>query len=116
VESSGAGTSIEPLLALERGDATGVLTMTALGVTTRVYFRAGEIVFADGGALGETLGRMLIRCGRLVEEHVAAIIRRMTDAVVDGQHVRFGEIVVENGFMTADELNHRARLSITPWK
>jgi tetratricopeptide (TPR) repeat protein len=104
VESSGAGTVIEPLLTLERGEATGVLEMTALGVTTRIYFRTGEIVFAEGGTLGETLGRMLIRCGRLGEEHVAAVIRRMTDAVVDGHHVRFGEIVVENGFMTADEL------------
>ncbi|GEM_PF-1579043 len=104
MESSGTGSVIEPLLALEKSGATGVLELTAHGVTTRVYFRAGEIVFADGGTLGETLGRVLIRSGRLTEEHVAAVIRRMTDALVDGQRVRFGEVLVEYGFMTADEL------------
>lgn len=105
VESSGTGTVIEPLLALERDDRTGVLQFSARGVATRVYVRAGEVVFADGGPLGETLGRMLIRIGRLTEEQVAAIIRRLTDAQVDHEHVRFGEIAVAYGFVTHDELD-----------
>jgi hypothetical protein len=95
---------VEPLLALEREDVTGILEFRAQGITTRIYARDGELVFADAGTLGETLGRMLIRCGRLTEEQVAAVIRRMTDALVDNEHVRFGEIVVEYGFLTFDEL------------
>lgn len=81
-----------------------MLEFRALGVATQIFCRAGEIVFATGGTLTETLGRMLIRCGRLTEDQVAAVIRRLTDTIVDGEEVRFGEILVEYGFMTGDEL------------
>lgn len=104
MESAGTGAVVEPLLTLEREDLTGVLEFVAQGVTTRIFVRAGEIAFADQGTIGETLGRTLLRCGRLGEEHVAGILRHMTDSLVAGRHVRFGEILVEYGFMTADEL------------
>lgn len=96
---------IEPLLGLERDDLSGVLHFSAQGVTTNIYARDGDIVYADAGTVGETLGRTLIRAGRMTEEQVAAVIRRMTDALIDNEHVRFGEVVVEYGFLTADELD-----------
>lgn len=104
VESAGKGSVVQPLLAVEREDVTGVLEFRALGIATQIYCRAGEIVFATGGTLTETLGRMLIRCGRLTEDQVAAVIRKLTDTIVDGEQVKFGEILVEYGFMTGDEL------------
>lgn len=104
METSGVSSVIDPLLAIEREDLTGVLEFVAHGITTTIHARSGEIVFADAGSIGETLGRMLIRAGRLTEEQVAAVIRRMTDALVDDEHVRFGEIVVEYGFLDAGEL------------
>lgn len=104
MDSSGKGSVIQPLLAVEREDVSGVLEFRAHGIATHIYCRAGEIVFASGGTLTETLGRMLIRAGRLTEDQVAAVIRKLTDSVVDGEQVRFGEILVEYGFMTGDEL------------
>ncbi|MCW5810472.1 MAG: hypothetical protein KIT84_05645 [Labilithrix sp.] len=104
MESAGKGSVVQPLLALEREDVTGVLEFRAHGVATQIYSRAGEIVFATGGTLTETLGRMLIRAGRLTEDQVAAAIRRLTDSTVDGEPVKLGAILVEYGFMTGDEL------------
>jgi tetratricopeptide (TPR) repeat protein len=105
VESAGTGAVVEPLLSLEREDLTGVLEFVAQGITTRIFVRAGEIIFADAGTVGETLGRMLIRSGRLTEEHVAAIIRHMTDSLIDGRYIRFGEVLIEHGFLTGGELD-----------
>lgn len=104
MESAGKGSVVPPLLAIEREDVTGVLEFRALGIATQLFCRAGEIVFATGGTLTETLGRMLIRSGRLTEDQVAAVIRRLTDTIVDGEQVRFGEILLEYGFMSNDEL------------
>lgn len=105
MDSSGSGTIVEPLLALEREDVSGVLEFRAHGVTTQIYARDGEITFAEGGAIEETLGRILVRAERLTEEQVVSILRRMTDALVDGRGIRFGEVLVEYGFLTSDELD-----------
>lgn len=105
MEDSGTGSVIDPLLRIERDGLSGILAFCAQGIRTNIYARAGEIVFADAGTVGETLGRTLIRAGRMTEEQVAAVIRRMTDALVDNEHVRFGEVVVDYGFLTAGELD-----------
>ena len=104
MENVGKGSVQTALLAIEREDVSGVLEFRALGIATTIYCRAGEIVFAAGGTLTETLGRMLIRSGRLTEDQVAAVIRRLTDTIVDGEVLKFGEVLVEYGFMTGDEL------------
>ena len=104
VDGSGSGTVIEPLLALEREDLTGALEFRANGVTTVVYVRAGEIGYASGGTIGETLGRLLVRSGRLEEDHGVSVIHHMIDRLVDRDEVRFGEVLVELGFLTAAEL------------
>lgn len=104
VDGSGSGTVIEPLLALEREDLTGALEFRANGVTTVIYVRAGEIGYASGGAIGETLGRLLVRSGRLEEDHGVSVIHHMIDRLVDRDEVRFGEVLVELGFLDAAEL------------
>ena len=104
VDGSGSGTVIEPLLALEREDLTGALEFRANGVTTVIYVRAGEIGYASGGAIGETLGRMLVRSGQLEEDHGVSVIHHMIDRLVDRDEVRFGEVLVELGFLTPAEL------------
>ena len=105
MESSGESSVIAPLLAIEREDLTGVLEFSALGVTTNIYARSGEIVFAEGGTIGETLGRMFIRAGRLTEEQVAAVLHRMTNGLADGRPLRFGDVLLEYGFLEEEELD-----------
>src|SRR5262249_3715715 len=49
VESSGSGAVWQPLLSVEREDLSGVLEFHAQGITTRIFARGGEIVFAEAG-------------------------------------------------------------------
>ena len=104
VDGSGSGTVIEPLLALEREDLTGALEFRAHGVVTVVFVRAGEVGYASGGTIGETLGRMLVRTGRLDEDHGISVVHHMIDQLVEREEARFGEILVDHGFLTANEL------------
>lgn len=105
VDGSGSGTVIEPLLALEREDLSGALEFRANGVVTVVFVRAGEIGYATGGTIGETLGRMLVRTGQLDEDHGISVVHHMIDQLVEREEARFGTILVEHGFLTADELD-----------
>lgn len=100
----GSGSIVELLLAIEREDESGVVEFRARDVITRIFARDGEIIHAEGGALSETLGRALMRTGRLGEEHIAHVIRRMIDQLVDGNYSRLGATLVEYGFMDANEL------------
>lgn len=104
MRNPGLGDASEPLLDIEREKLTGVLEIRSGDVTTRVYAKHGVVVFADAGTASEALGRVLVRSGLLTEEQYAAVIRRMTDGLIDNEHVRFGEIVVGYGFLTEPEL------------
>lgn len=104
MRNPGLGDAAEPLLDIERERLTGVLEIRTADVTTRVYAKDGVVVFADAGTAGEALGRVLVRSGLLTEEQYAAVIRRMTDGLIDNEHARFGEIVVGYGFLTEPEL------------
>jgi tetratricopeptide (TPR) repeat protein len=102
---SGTGRVIEPLLALEREDGTGLLDFRARGISTRIHVRAGEIVFVEGGAIGETLGRMLVRWGRLTERQSNAILHRLVEGIVENEHLLYGDVLVRYGFVTLAELD-----------
>jgi tetratricopeptide (TPR) repeat protein len=106
LSSSGRGDIVETLLALEREGATGALEFRAESVLTRIFLERGVPVFAEAGVLGETLGHVLVREQILTAQQFAAVVRKMTDAIIDDENVRFGEVVVELGILTREELDN----------
>ncbi len=91
---------------LSSGKQTGVLQIrgTADDVVTRIYFQRGRPVNAEGGSLRETLGRMLLRKGELTEDDYERVIDRMTDSVIHNEHQRMGEVLVELGILSSDDV------------
>src|SRR5580700_7767768 len=105
-ENSGRSDIVEALLSLERDKRTGALDFRAEGVLTRIFVDRGVPVFAEAGVLGETLGHVLVREQIMTDKQFAAVVRKMTDAIIDDENVRFGEVVVELGILTREELDN----------
>jgi DNA-binding response OmpR family regulator/tetratricopeptide (TPR) repeat protein len=95
------------LLQLSRTRETGVLEVRTGSIRMRVFVQAGAVVSAEGGSLRETLGRMLLRRGDLAEADYVRVIERMTERVMANEHQRMGEVLVELGLLSHDEV-HRA--------
>jgi CheY-like chemotaxis protein len=93
------------LVELNRGGKTGTLEVRADGVVTRVHFQNGLAIGAEGGSLRETLGRMLLRKKALSEEDYVHVIERMTEQVIDNEHLRMGEVLVEFGLLSSEEVH-----------
>jgi len=95
------------LLEIARARETGVLDVQSGTLRTRVFLREGAAVSAEGGTLRETLGRMLLRDRVLTESEYTRVIERMTERVFANEHQRMGEVLVELGLLTGEEV-HRA--------
>jgi CheY-like chemotaxis protein len=95
------------LLELAASRETGVLEVSAGDVRTRIFLQDGAPVSAEGGSLRETLGRMLLRGGALDEADYVRVIARMTEQVMANEHQRMGEVLVELGLLSSQEV-HRA--------
>ncbi len=74
------------------------------GARTFLYLLRGELVFAEEESIGESLGRMLVRQEKLTEQQYLTVLKRMTDALIDNEQLRFGEVAIELGFLTRDEV------------
>lgn len=94
----------ELLAAVAVQRASGVLDVQLDDVRTRLHLRDGAVVLAEGGSLRETLGRFLLRRGTLSEEDYARVIDRMTERVFGSEPLRMGEVLVELGLMSPDEV------------
>lgn len=94
---------------LWRERATGLLAIQG-EVHTAVYFRAGTPIFAELGALSDTLGRILVRQGKLSEDEFSLAIQRMTDSLVENEQIRLGEVLIEMGLLTGEEIHEALRL------
>jgi CheY-like chemotaxis protein/tetratricopeptide (TPR) repeat protein len=94
----------EILVALRARGDSGVLEVRGGGVCTRILLRAGVPVFAEGGALRETLGRMLLRRGALTEAEYVRVIERMTERLIENEATRMGEVLVELGLLTPQDV------------
>jgi len=95
------------LLQLARDRETGVLEVSAEAIRTRISLRAGIPVSVEGGSLRETLGRMLLRRGALEESDYVRVIERMTEKLMANEQQRLGEVLVELGLLSGQEV-HRA--------
>jgi tetratricopeptide (TPR) repeat protein len=94
------------LLQLARERETGVLEVKTGSVRMRIFVQGGALVSAEGGSLRETLGRMLLRRGALDEADYVRVIERMTEQVMANEHQRMGEVLVELGLLSHDEVHH----------
>jgi hypothetical protein len=95
------------LLAAQAGRASGVLDVDAEGVHTYLSFSDGALVFAEQGSLGDSLGRVLVREGRLTQDQFALAIGRMTRKLIDdSEEIRFGEAVLELGFLSIEDITN----------
>jgi tetratricopeptide (TPR) repeat protein len=93
------------LLQLAGARETGVLEVSADTVRTRIFLRDGAPVSAEGGSLRETLGRMLLRRGALAEADYVRVIERMTEKVMANEHQRMGEVLVQLGLLSGQEVH-----------
>jgi tetratricopeptide (TPR) repeat protein len=106
---------VRSLLTLRKERRSGVLSVTTEGVRTFIYLDQGTPVFAEEGTNGETLGRLLVRQGRLTQAQYVEVIGKMTDAFVINEQLRFGEVCVELGYLTEAQVG-KALADQVRWK
>jgi CheY-like chemotaxis protein len=94
----------EILIDLGERAETGILDIRAEGVCTSIHLHRGNPVFAEGGSLHDTLGRLLLRRGEIGESEYVQVIERMTERLVDNEPLRMGEALVELGILTPNEV------------
>lgn len=97
---------IHDLLTLQRGRATGALTVVADDVSTVVYFREGRAVFAEEGTLNDTLGRLLVAEGAITQEQYANAVDLMQEYLAINHSVRMGEVLVSLGYLTVEDIQN----------
>jgi tetratricopeptide (TPR) repeat protein len=94
----------ELLVGMHALGETGVLELRADDIATRILLREGQPVFAEGGTLRETLGRLLLRRGALSESDYIRVIERMTERLIENEATRMGEVLVELGLLSTQEV------------
>jgi hypothetical protein len=95
---------VRSLLKLEGQRLTGALAVHAEGVTTVLHFAAGRLVFAEGGTLDETLGRMLVDDGVLSSDGYARAIEVMNERLAAEEQMRLGDVLVALGLVSEADL------------
>jgi tetratricopeptide (TPR) repeat protein len=96
---------LKTLLELSRSRKSGVIDAAVAGARVRLFMEDGDIVFADEGTVGETLGRILVREKVLSEEQYGAAIEWMADLRARGKNAKLGEVFVELGMLTQQQVH-----------
>jgi len=113
--ANNAGALIRTMLALRAQRKTGVLEIVADDVSTRIFVLKGMPVFAEEGTTGEPLGRLLLRQRVITQEQHVQVIECMTRSLAESEQVRYGEVAVELGFLSQDDL-HRGLVDQVRWR
>ena len=93
------GLSVPELLwNLCRRSSTGVLHMTSRGITKKVYFTEGRIVFALSGDPDDRLGDRLLRDGLITLDQLEGALAQLSTGK------RLGTILVGAGHLSPDNL------------
>ncbi len=93
---------------LSLGMKTGCLSIADRSRFGQIFFDRGRITFARIVNRRDRLGDLLVAQGRLGEADVQEVLDRQ----LREPEKRFGELLVENGFVTHDELSHYIRVQI----
>lgn len=107
-----AATLPELLWHLAQSRRSGTLDLEEGDTARVVHILNGDPVFVESGTLDETLGRLLLRQGAVTADQYERVLRRMTDDLIAGEDVRFGEIVVEMGFAAAEHVVETMRTQV----
>ncbi|MBX3190366.1 MAG: hypothetical protein KF819_25425 [Labilithrix sp.] len=107
---------LKMLLELQEARKTGAVVVSGSGAAdhawrhdrgarVRVFVEKGAIVFADEGTVGETLGRILVRERILTDDQYASALERMASDRVTGKCSRLGEVVVQLGLLSPEQVH-----------
>ena len=99
-------------MALHDRDDAGVLEVRKEGVNTAIHLTRGRPVFAEGGSLQETLGRLLVQHGAMSEDDYVRVVARMTEGVIRQESLRMGEVLVEMGLLSPAEVSDALALQV----
>lgn len=103
--SRDAGALIRSLLVLRKERRTGVLEVTAEAVRTSIFLMHGSMIYAEEEPNLETLGRLLVRQGRITSAQYATTLENMADTLDDDEPLRFGAAAIALGFIDGEALN-----------
>jgi tetratricopeptide (TPR) repeat protein len=89
----------------QRERVTGVLTVDEGPVQTRLRIADGRIVFVEAGTVAETLGRVLMRAGKLDREEYLVILEELATPSERQVAERFGDVALRLGMLSPAELD-----------
>jgi hypothetical protein len=96
---------LKMLLELQQTRRTGALDVEGPGARVRLFIERGEVVLADEGTVGETLGRMLVREQVLTSEQYSAALEWMAGLRSAGKRAMLGEVFLDLGLLTAEQVH-----------
>lgn len=100
------------LFSAQRDAKTGVLTVDEGPVQTKLHIVDGKVIFAEAGTLAETLGRLLVRQGTIDRDEYALVLEHMARPSDRDEVMRFGEVAIQLGMLTAAELGEALALQV----
>jgi hypothetical protein len=90
----------EMLATIHRRGVPGVLQVSRADASASLYFDDGDVVFATSSECGESLAECLVRNGRITEAQQQVAAKELEGS----SGVRLGEILIQMGYIGADEL------------
>lgn len=100
------------LFAAQRSETSGVLTVDEGNTVTRIHLLDGQVTYVDRGPLAETLGRLLLREEIIDREEYLVILERMAEPSRRDEVVRFGEVAIQLGMLTPNELHEALAMQV----
>jgi hypothetical protein len=91
----------EMLATIHRRGVPGVLQISRADASASLHFDNGDIVFATSSECGESLAECLVRKGRITEAQQQVAAKELERS----SGVRLGEILIQMGYIGADELS-----------
>ncbi|MBK5259514.1 MAG: DUF4388 domain-containing protein [Thermoanaerobaculia bacterium] len=96
------------LTVLSTARKSGTLTVMSYDLATRVVFAEGALVYAESDQERFRLGAILLRQRKITREQVVRI-----DAAMRRDGARFGQIAVDEGLLSADELRDALKVQVS---
>gem|GEM_PF-6637652 len=96
---------LKMLLDVQQAKKTGAVDVRGEVARVRIFVEDGAIVHADEGTASETLGRLLVKEQVLSEAQYASAIAELTALRASGRTTKLGELVVERGLLTREQLH-----------
>jgi hypothetical protein len=97
---------------LASGEKSGVLHVTGSCGDGAVCFRRGEVLFASSGAADEPVGKRLVSSGAISGKQLRQAIGLMKIQKKNKADRKLGQILVDEGYLEADLLEHVVREQI----